>query len=470
MMASNHGARSGTHISEAGNLRMLTINFDGIQGSLRSFIDWIVLNDVDVIAMQESKLRAAETQSVINAFAEKGYTAFLSKAKLDRTKKPEAGMLVASRRPAIPLKPPTRMIQSHLAQFVQIHRNDGPPLCLLNAHVKCADSTAQQELFLHQCFEHCATFGMDIVALGDWNCQPWEAPITGLIAAQIVVLPETVQEATVPTRKGGRRHIDYALVTPAVRVRGRQMVEFDSDHHGICYDLPDTGMVGCFQLAPKMDHDASLSVTFGEWEAAFASKRARAHWLLETKQSTESFNLLQLAAEQVLAKRTPSNAKAASCADRVHTVVKTATAKARGEGQDSVQLARLKRLYRRRREINHQPDDDKLEKAYHRNRKQLMHLFGPEALPLADRADTDSLDDDLRKIQALIDDCSRDLGDDRITAWRTRMQLKDKHIADWVKRDLTVPLSARARTTLHPQQCVEEEAAKLRKLWTPRGD
>ena len=96
MMALNHGARSGTHISEAGNLRMLAINFDGIQGSLRSFIDWIVLNDVDVSAMQESKLRAAETQSVINAFAEKGYTAFLSKAKLDRTKKPEAGMLVAS--------------------------------------------------------------------------------------------------------------------------------------------------------------------------------------------------------------------------------------------------------------------------------------------------------------------------------------------------------------------------------------
>ena len=114
MSASTHGARSGTHISEAGNLRMLTINFDGIQGSLRSFIDWIALNDVDVVAMQESKLRATDTQSVTKAFAEKGYTAFLSKAKLDRAKKPEAGMLVASRCPAIPLQPPARLIQPHL--------------------------------------------------------------------------------------------------------------------------------------------------------------------------------------------------------------------------------------------------------------------------------------------------------------------------------------------------------------------
>ena len=51
---------------------------------------------------------------------------------------------------------------------------------------------------------------------------------------------------------------------------------------------------------------------------------------------------------------------------------------------------------------------------------------------------TRTLDGYLRAIQALIDDCSRDLQMDRLEAWRARMLLTDKYFADWVKRDLTI--------------------------------
>ena len=71
-----HGAKSAADIAATGNLRSLTLNIDGIDGDLLSILEWLDLNEVDLLCMQESKLHSAARQTVFDAFLRHGFTAF----------------------------------------------------------------------------------------------------------------------------------------------------------------------------------------------------------------------------------------------------------------------------------------------------------------------------------------------------------------------------------------------------------
>ena len=53
-----HGAKSAADIAAAGNLRTRTLNIEGIDGDLISILDWLDLNEVDLLCMQESQLHS----------------------------------------------------------------------------------------------------------------------------------------------------------------------------------------------------------------------------------------------------------------------------------------------------------------------------------------------------------------------------------------------------------------------------
>ena len=103
-------------------------------------------------------------------------------------------------------------------------------------------------------------------------------------------------------------------------------------------------MAGCFKLSAVREKCSNISFTTGEWEKEFGSKRQEAVQLIDEKQSSRAFDLLQCAAERLLGKANDQHARARSCADPVTTTPVVASAKGRGDGQDTVALARLKRL------------------------------------------------------------------------------------------------------------------------------
>ena len=64
MPAPSNGVRSAADFAEAGDLRIMTLNIDGLDGKMFKLIEWMLLNDVDVFAMQETKLKFTSHLSV----------------------------------------------------------------------------------------------------------------------------------------------------------------------------------------------------------------------------------------------------------------------------------------------------------------------------------------------------------------------------------------------------------------------
>ena len=71
-----NGARSATEVAQADTLRMMSLNIDGLQGSLNSLLDWMDLNEVEVRAIQEAKLPASAIRRTKKAFEARGFEAF----------------------------------------------------------------------------------------------------------------------------------------------------------------------------------------------------------------------------------------------------------------------------------------------------------------------------------------------------------------------------------------------------------
>ena len=74
--------------------------------------------------------------------------------------------------------------------------------------------------------------------IGDHNTEPHEASIAGwLVGEDCFHIPENEEEVKQPTRRGGKRHFDYAIVAGLLQVENRYMVRTTSDHDCVQYDV-----------------------------------------------------------------------------------------------------------------------------------------------------------------------------------------------------------------------------------------
>ena len=118
-----------------------------------------------------------------------------SRPELDSGSKPVGGLIIASKRPAMQICGPAKLHNPNAALFVQVHRHSGPPLLVANVHLRGSDSIYFKDLFVTQVIEHAASFDCDILAIGDWNTEPFEGCIAPLIANELLGSPETDDEA-----------------------------------------------------------------------------------------------------------------------------------------------------------------------------------------------------------------------------------------------------------------------------------
>ena len=215
--------------------RVATCNVETLRGREKRMLRMMVHRDVDIMCVQEARIPRDSLPSLRSMMMKAGYEMFAQRAKEDSTGRTTGGLLLFSRWPVIKYKTPRGWRDRDRVLLFAIHRPHEPALHCATLHMP-HEAVRQTDLLL-QLEEFMAEKGGEHMLIGDFNLTPQEGAVAEHLAAGTLYLPETEMECQVPTRPQGTRHIDYALHTPSLRVRAREVFDGMGDHLTVSYDI-----------------------------------------------------------------------------------------------------------------------------------------------------------------------------------------------------------------------------------------
>ena len=203
------------------------MNVRTVQGKMDLIIDMMEHHEMDVLAVQESRLKK-ELQTAAKSWAGRhGYSMTAEMCTTSRTGSDDAGVCILSKFPVQPAQMSDNVVYQGRVVAVRARRERNPPLFIVCVYGHASDL-----------FQALTGMGEDYVAIGDWNRAVDESPMFKFIANGMVRYgDEPWQHDLEPSRLGGR-HLDYLIHNHNTRIDHRQAVTGVADHQCVFYKTP----------------------------------------------------------------------------------------------------------------------------------------------------------------------------------------------------------------------------------------
>ena len=218
-------------------MRIATLNVRGFQTHAHRIFELLKERDVDLVAIQEAMTTEMNWPTVKATAKQKGWKAFRGAFNMTRAgaSRPYGGNIVLSKWPIFALKVPENLRGAERVQLVAVHRPGGPPFILANVHMPHTDEEKMH--MMQDLMAYLASFERNYVIIGDFNMEPDERIVAGLLAREEHYLWDGIEDRG-PTRwdqQSPGRHIDYAISTLGLHKQARWQDRGVADHDMITY-------------------------------------------------------------------------------------------------------------------------------------------------------------------------------------------------------------------------------------------
>ena len=243
-------------------LRVGTMNVRTCSGRMAAIVDAARRDDVNILCIQESHIMPDAVKGLRSTCKALGFR--LEVGPQDE----HGGVAVLSDHPIARVAIPSFLEFGHRVMAVQVSRPGIRPLMLVNVYVHANDKQLGTHL-LQWVFQWLRSTGEDYVVLGDYNREPEEFPLEGMMAVGAVFPMNT---AYVPEHGTHRNadgeltgvHLDYGIASPRVQVGRRHQGPPVADHDLVAYDLPQGSPTTRWRWQPRLGLDTGRGDTWHE--------------------------------------------------------------------------------------------------------------------------------------------------------------------------------------------------------------
>lgn len=223
-------------------MRIITMNVCTLGGKMLRVMEFCAMQRADVIVLQETRHTRHAVPGLQRLARSKGYECFASEPDTQVGGASSGGVVVLSARPAARVNIHGNL-DARRVVGVAVFREGKRPLRLAGVYLP-ARAAAERSYMVHDLAEWTANDNEDAMVIGDWNVEQKEYPVSEYLAKGIWRSAD--EEAGLPVENCGREHatgptrttrIDYAVVTPGVRVLRRHMLDGVGDHAAISYEV-----------------------------------------------------------------------------------------------------------------------------------------------------------------------------------------------------------------------------------------
>ena len=434
------------------HLRVATLNVQVLGPRLKRIWKMIDIYHLDVLCLQEVKVTETSWPAIRAAARKQGLQAALACFHTDEAGRRSADCMVLSKLPLQQMKD-LSVPHAHRTVLTTVEIPGRGQVLVASIHC-CPGDLVESRSLVMALLEESRRLGKPLAILGDFNLIPGQGIVGEAEMKGWLQLPETDQERIAPTRHGGR-HIDFLMSSHGLDWIDRRQHEVVgmADHDLVSYVLPcgqpRTHLVP--RQAPPITRenvvdDEEFDSAFKEYEDEF---RDAAHH----RDTKSMWDILSRTAETLLIQDD------ASLPQR-HWIPKLTRIQ---PGKDicrrSCLLSKLHKLEGYARHVAQYPLDfqtaDTMEKEQRSLAIRVEHIAALDLYSQEGR----------RELQTIVEARETSEQQRRVGDWQREIAESDAKAFAWLRRDPAIDKVSAVRSSLWPQNIVDEEAVKWQQIW-----